>query len=122
MKAKFTLIFFGLAALAVFAVFFFISNNSNDSSGSTLPLEKYTQSPKSFAGNTYDIVAGIDTQLAYKENVARIFRVKLDGENFLPILVPAAIENFSPHTGQRYKFSVKVDGDGKLIVSKFRKL
>ena len=40
----------------------------------------------------------------------------------LPLFVPEDTKNFNPMTGQKYRFAVKIDGEGKLVLSNFRKM
>ena len=40
----------------------------------------------------------------------------------MPLFVPAEVKGFNPNVGQRYDFRVRIDGDGKLVMTNFRKL
>ena len=87
------------------------------------PLGKYIENPKSFAGNVYRFGAQVDLQLAYDENAGRILLGNdLDGNEKLPVFIPAGVKNFNPMAGQRYLFCVKVSNDGSLILTSFEKL
>lgn len=89
--------------------------------GISLPLERYMDFPKSFAGNCYEISASVDSQLAYADNKGRIILLKTFAGKSLPIFVPVAITGFNPNVGQRYTFQTKIDRDGKLVMTDFRK-
>lgn len=104
--------FFGLKSL----------KNLNSSPSNELPVAQYINAPKTFAGNTYSLTAQIDSQLAYDENSGRIIKVKTDDNSELPIFAPITLANFNPMVGQRYKFSIKIGGDGILTITNFKKI
>ncbi len=98
------------------------SKSSGNGDNTNLPLEAYTESPKSFSGNEYSLTASIDSQLAYSESNGRIILLKTFSGRSLPLFVPPAIKGFNPNVGQRYDFKTRIDGDGKLVMTNFKKL
>lgn len=120
MKKNSSIILGVVGAICIIAFFamFFMGKGDN----SNFPFERYVEQPKSFAGNSYSLSASIDSQLAYADNKGRIILLKTFENKSLPLFVPAAIEGFNPNTGQRYSFQVRIAGDGKLVMEKFKKL
>ena len=113
-----------VASVLIVAGFLYKNANSVGSAqdGAKLPIAQYCDLPKSFAGNEYSISALVDSQLAYSENVGRIILIKTNSGKSLPLLVPATLEGFNPSVGQRYNFNVRIDEDGKLLLTAFRKI
>lgn len=114
---------FPVIAVAIVALIIaFKPSKGMSGSGSDLP-DRYFDAPKSFAGNSYSINASVDSQLAYKGGVGRILLVQVSETGaLLPLFVPEDTKNFNPMTGQKYRFAVKIDGEGKLVLSNFRKM
>lgn len=86
------------------------------------PADKYVVAPKSFAGNTYAVNVQIDSQLAYDDISGRMLLVRTGDSTPLPVFVPVSISEFNPMVGQKYKFSVKISGDGMLTLIGFKKI
>lgn len=104
--------------------FIYISNGeqSNSTDDSTLPIERYIESPKSFSGNEYSLAAYVDSQLSYAEGKGRIILLKTFSNKSIPIFVTPSVKGFNPNVGQRYDFETLIDGEGKLVMASFRKL
>lgn len=98
------------------------SKSSKNGDRTSLPIEAYIEYPKSFSGNKYALTASVDSQLAYSEGRGRIILLKTFSNNSMPLFVPAEVKGFNPNVGQRYDFRVRIDGDGKLVMTNFRKL
>ena len=112
-----------LISLMIAGVFVYMgkSKKSAENDSNALPFERYMENPTSFAGNCYEISASVDSQLAYVDNKGRIILLKTFAGKSLPIFVPATITGFNPNVGQRYTFQTKIDQNGKLILTDFRK-
>lgn len=90
---------------------------------SNLPISRYVESPKSFAGNTYQLNGSIESQIAYSDDKGRVLIIKsIDTRESLPLMVPKSLEGFNPQTGQKYKLTVRIDQAGKLILTNFSKM
>jgi len=100
----------------------FMKKNAKIEDAATLPIERYMSSAKSFAGNSYTLNVIIDSQLGYDESSGRIILVKASNNSFIPVLVPSSNKDFIPQTGQKYSFDVKIDQDGKLILTSYKKI
>ena len=95
-------------------------NKSNDD---TFPIERYIENPTAFAGHNYALTASVESQLAYSDTRGRILLVNAtNSQTPLPILVLPTISDFNPRTNQRYELNVRIDGDGKIILTAFEKL
>ena len=76
-----------------------------------------------FGIDPYILSASIVSQLAYSDTKGRILLVKSQSENTqIPLYISPTIKNFNPQVNQIYMFEVKVDSEGKLIMTDFRKL
>lgn len=88
-----------------------------------LPVAAYSEAPRGFSGNLYELEARIESQLDYSEALGRLLAVRtLDGDAPLPLFVKPEITDFQPQTGQVYRLRVRVDEDGRLQLNGFRKL
>lgn len=112
-----------LISVMIAGTFIYMSKSKKSAEGESnaLPFERYMENPTSFAGNCYEISASVDSQLAYVDNKGRIILLKTFAGKSLPIFVPATITGFNPNVGQRYTFQTKIDQNGKLILTDFRK-
>ena len=100
-----------------------VFSKHNKSRGDTFPIERYIENPTAFAGHNYVLTASVDSQLAYSEIRGRILLVNtINSQTPLPILVLPTISDFNPRTNQRYELNVRIDGDGKIILTAFEKL
>lgn len=91
--------------------------------GQPLPLLAITSEPKAFSGNTYQVEARIDTLLGYEDGVGRLLLTReIDSDLPAPLFIPAKLVDFSPNPGQVYRFQVRVDGDGVIMVDSYKKL
>lgn len=82
--------------LLIVVLVFFLVKNSTDSYLTSLPIERYVDTPKSFAGNIYSLNATIDSQLAFVENKGRIILLKTSENRSIPIYILASREGFNP--------------------------
>lgn len=123
-KAIFIAILIPFVSVVIASIFLYASksNSSKLNDSTSLPVERYVNSPKSFAGNSYDISASVESQLAYADDKGRLLLLKTFSGKSLPIFVPKTINGFNPNTGQRYNFETRIDQSGKLIMTNFRKL
>ncbi len=123
-EKKVLLIAISIPVIAVFLalLFVFIKRNTAQA-GAALPTDNYIEHPLNYAGNTYAFSAGIVSQLAYSDSRGRIILVKPQtNNNQLPIFVPPTIKNFNPQVNQVYMFSVRIDSEGKLVLTDFKKI
>ena len=121
---KVILVAIAIPMVAVLLAFLFIYLKGNSKSAENiLPVDEYIIRPMSFAGNSYAFTASIVSQLAYSDTRGRIILVKPQSANGqLPILVPPTVENFNPQVSQIFTFWVKIDSEGKLIMTDFKKM
>lgn len=121
---KVILVAIAIPMVAVLLAFLFIYLKGNSKSAENiLPVDEYIIHPMSFAGNSYAFTASIVSQLAYSDTRGRIILVKPQSANGqLPILVPPTVENFNPQVSQIFTFWVKIDSEGKLIMTDFKKM
>ena len=91
-------------------------------SGNEFPISQYINSPQSFAGNVYSLNAQIDSQLAYNDVSGRMFLVKSYDSTPLPVYAPHSLSGFNPMVGQKYKFAIRIAGDGMLTLTSFEKI
>ena len=105
------------------ALIFIIVKQSLNSSNNMFPVNSYIEHPRNFSGNSYILSASIVSQLAYSDTKGRILLVKSQSKNTqIPLYISPTIKNFNPQVNQIYMFEVKVDSEGKLIMTDFRKL
>lgn len=123
-KAILVAVLIPLISVILAGSFIYVSKGkrSNSKDDSTLPIERYMDSPKSFSGNEYSLAASVDSQLSYAEGKGRIILLKTFSNKSIPIFVPSSIKGFNPNVGQRYDFDTRIDGEGKLVMTNFRKL
>lgn len=76
----------------------------------------------SFAGNSYAFTASIVSQLRFVRGGSIILVKPQSANGQLPILVPPTVENFNPQVSQIFTFWVKIDSEGKLIMTDFKKM
>lgn len=88
-----------------------------------LPVMAFAESPRSYAGNIYAYEGHIDTQIGFAEQVGRVILTHdINSSRTVPVFISSEITGFSPNPGQLYRFVLKVEGDGALSVSSFKKL
>ena len=123
MNKKSIIISVGIIACAVLLMLGIKTFKDNAvASGNELPVSQYINAPKSFAGNIYNLTVQIDSQLAYDDIAGRMLLVKADAESSLPVYVPNVLPNFNPMVGQKYKFTVKINGVGMLTLTDYKKI
>lgn len=83
------------------------------------PAQAYLKNPSALAANKYCLNAQVDSQLAADSN-ARVICVRASSGGRLALIVP---ENLKANimAGQRYNFTVDVQSDGALVVTKMEK-
>jgi hypothetical protein len=85
------------------------------------PYRTYIESPASLEGNRYRLDAEITAQLAWDEQTGRLLAVQLlDSAHRLAVFIPAGRAD-SLHTGQRYRFQVRVLEQGLIEVEALSK-
>ena len=100
---------------------YFIYNTVSDPyrTLSSLDLESYMENSNSLRGNTYKIDATIENSLSWSPSVGRLFSVKVEsgnGNEFLPVLIPAKFNQINIQKGQKFYFQVEVGDKGILKV------
>ncbi len=87
-----------------------------------LPVRDYLDAPGNFLGNHYQIVAIIESQLAYREGVGRLVAVEPEGSELpVPVFVPSAKAQ-TLNVGQQYRMAVTIREQGLIIVEQLQKL
>lgn len=121
---KVILVAIAIPTVAIFlALLFIYLKGSSKSAENILPVDDYIVRPVSFAGNSYAFTASIVSQLAYSDARGRIILVKPQSANGqLPLFVPPTVEKFNPQVSQIFTFRVKIDSEGKLVMTDFKKI
>ncbi len=111
----------GIVLLGLLA--FFLIRLSGGEQYQALPVSEFAAQPKSFAGNTYQLESRIDSQLGYDEAVGKVLLTRtLESGQPVPVFVPVSIGDMSAYSGQVYRFTLTIDGDGVLVVEKMQKI
>lgn len=99
----------------------FSMKRGGGSSLEPFPVSGYSESPKDFLGNSYELKAQVESQLGWEKSLGRILAVTPEGSNLrLPVFVPDQVGG-NLHKGQRFEMSVLVEEGGLIYVEALRK-
>jgi len=93
----------------------------------TLPelnVSSYLENANSLRGNTYQMKGMIQHSLAWSSGFGRLFSIRVDsgnGEQLVPVLIPAALNDINVQRGQEFLFKLEVVEAGLLLVSEMQK-
>jgi hypothetical protein len=88
---------------------------------SVLPVQDYLANSNSLRGNVYKIDATIVESLRYSPTAGRLFSVEINGQDRVPVLVPAELNHVNIERGQRFFFKVAVEEKGVLRAQEVKK-
>ena len=80
----------------------------------SLPVQDYLTNSNSLRGNSYKLDATIVESLKYSPTAGRLFCIEVNGNERLPVLVPAEFNRVNIERGQRFFFKVAVEEKGVL--------
>jgi hypothetical protein len=87
----------------------------------SLPVQDYLQNSNSLRGNVYKVDVTIVASLKYSQLAGRLFSVEVNGNDRLPVLVPAEFNHVNIERGQRFFLKVAVEEKGILRAQDLKK-
>lgn len=110
-----------VAVIGLFSVWFYRSLSGGGQE--PLPVSGYSESPRNYVGNVYQLEGRVDTLLGHEAGAGRMLLVReVTTDRPVALFIGPDVENFSPNPGQVFRFRVEVDTEGLLSVQEHRKL